>query len=178
MTEFKLWKTGFLVLGFWGLAFALINQPTLSPALSNNTTTVFPLYERVMEGLDGKNKSLASWRGKVIVANFWASWCGPCQYEIPRLKKWQQQFASRGLQVVGIGLDVPDKLRNVARSLGIDYPLLVMSLKTGRPVLAGLGNQEMIIPFTLIINRDGSIAYKHKGLIGQDEFDIMIAPLL
>ncbi|MCF6199746.1 MAG: TlpA family protein disulfide reductase [Hyphomicrobiaceae bacterium] len=159
------------------LSIALLTQP-VNQALSKETVGPFPFFEQQIDGLYGPQKSLSAWRGKVIVANFWASWCGPCQFEIPRFIKWQHQFQSKGLQIVGIGLDTPKKLKNVARSLGIDYPLLVMSLDDGRPILHQLGNDQMMIPFTLVINKDGTIAYKHKGLIGQDEFDIMIAPLL
>ena len=145
---------------------------------AKNVEASFRLYERMIDGLDGKKRNLSSWHGKIIIANFWASWCAPCQYEIPRFMKWQHKYGSKGLQVVGIGLDDVKKLKNVARSLSIDYPLLVMSLDKGRPLLNEFGNKEMIIPFTLVFNRDGTIAWKHKGLLGQDEFDIMIAPLL
>ncbi len=159
------------------LSLVLLTQPA-SRVVAKQQPASFPFFERVIDGLNGPQKSLSAWRGKVIVANFWASWCGPCQFEIPRFIKWQHQYQSKGLQIVGIGLDTPRKLKNVARSLGIDYPLLVMSLEEGRPVLERLGNTQMMIPFTLVISKDGMVAYKHKGLIGQDEFDIMIVPLL
>jgi len=159
------------------LCIALLAQP-VNQVLPKEKTGSFPFFEQQIDGLNGPKKSLSAWRGKVIVANFWASWCGPCQFEIPRFIKWQRQYQSKGLQIIGIGLDTPGKLKNVARSLGIDYPLLVMRLDDGRPILHQLGNDQMMIPFTLVINKDGSIAYIHKGLIGQDAFDIMIAPLL
>ncbi len=158
--------------------FILVVASPATQSIAQEKPSPFPFFEQKVEGLYGAAKSLSNWRGKVIVANFWASWCGPCQFEIPRFIKWQHQYQSKGLQIVGIGLDTPGKLKNVARSLGIDYPQLVMSLDDGRPILHQLGNDQMMIPFTLVINRNGTIAYKHKGLIGQDEFDIMIAPLL
>jgi len=156
---------------------ASLTTGSIASTNSGKATTP-PLYKMKIARLDGPRTSLAKWRGKVVVANFWASWCGPCQYEMPRFQKWQQQYAKKGLQIVGIGLDKPGKLKNVARSLSITYPLLVMPLEDGRPILAGLGNEEMLIPYTLIYNRDGSLAFRHKGLIGADEFDILIAPLL
>jgi thiol-disulfide isomerase/thioredoxin len=136
------------------------------------------LGERSLQGLAGGSRRLADWRGKVVIANFWASWCGPCQFEIPRLRDWQQRYGDKGLQVVGIGVDTPAKLGNVARSLDIDYPLLVLPPAEGRPLLARLGDAEMTIPFTVVIDRDGRIAYTHTGLIGDDEFEVAIAPLL
>ena len=165
------------LLGAIVLLAASIGQ-SHSPVFSKNVETSLKLYERMIDGLDGEKRQLATWRGKIIIANFWASWCGPCQYEIPRFIKWQHEYGAKGLQVVGIGLDDAKKLQNVARSLDIDYPLLVMTLDNGRSLLSRFGNKEMVIPFTLIFNRDGTIVYKHKGLMGQDEFDIMIAPLL
>ena len=140
--------------------------------------SAFPFFEQVIDGLDGDKKALSNWRGKVIIANFWASWCGPCQYEIPRFVNWSHKYKDKGLQVVGIGLDTPRKLKNVARSLGIDYPLLVMSLDAGRPILHRLGNDKMMIPFTIVIDKDGTIASRHAGIMGEDEFEIMVAPLL
>jgi thiol-disulfide isomerase/thioredoxin len=166
------------------LAVALLPAlaPRLSPTARADTAALsaqgVPLTERVFAGLDGREQRLAAWRGKIIIANFWASWCGPCQFEIPRLRRWQQRYAPQGLQVVGIGVDVDAKLSNVARSLEIDYPLLVLPPAEGRPLLASLGDSEMMIPFTVVIDREGRIAYTHKGLIGDDEFDIAIAPLL
>ncbi len=165
-------------LGVFLIAFLAATSSLVSLSLAKGKSPSQALYERMIDGLDGRPHSLKDWQGKVIIANFWASWCGPCQYEIPRFIKWQKQFADRGLQVVGIGLDDAKKLKNVKRSLDIDYPLLVMSLDKGRPILDKLGNREMIIPYTIIFDKDGSVAYRHKGLISQDEFDIMIAPLL
>ncbi len=147
-------------------------------ALAKNVDASTGFYQRMIDGLDGKKRNLASWRGKVIIANFWASWCGPCQYEIPRFINWQHKYADKGLQVVGIGLDEAQKLKNVARSLEIDYPLLFMSLDEGRPILDAFGDDKMIIPFTVIFNRDGTVAARHKGVMGEDEFEILIAPLL
>jgi thiol-disulfide isomerase/thioredoxin len=164
-------------LGTMVLLTALIGQ-SRSPVFPKNIEVSLKFYERMIDGLDDKQQKLSNWHGKIVVANFWASWCGPCQYEIPRFMKWQHEYGPKGLQIVGIGLDDTKKLQNVARSLDIDYPLLVMSLDKGRSLLSRFGNKEMIIPFTLIFNRDGTIVYKHKGLMGQDEFDIMIAPLL
>jgi len=133
-----------------------------------------------IDRLDGDRAgaSLKQWRGKVLVVNFWASWCGPCQYEIPRFKAWQGKYGADGLQIVGVGVDARNKLKNVARSLGVDYPLLIMPPAQSRPLLAALGDKQMIMPFTVIIDRSGKIAGRHKGLLGQDEFDIIIAPLL
>ncbi len=78
-----------------------------------------------LPGMDGKQHELAEWRNKVVLLNFWASWCSPCQTEIRDLVAFQTQYAAQGLQIVGIGLDDEKKLRNVQRSLGINYPVLV-----------------------------------------------------
>jgi len=137
------------------------------------------LLELPIARLDGGGKiQLSKWRGKVMIVNFWASWCGPCQYEIPHFRRWQNRFARQGLQIAGIGLDKPEKLKNTARSLSINYPLLIMPMNKGRTILHGLGNDEMKIPFSLIYDRDGSLAFAHKGIMGKDEFDLLVAPLL
>src|SRR5512143_4098296 len=66
--------------------------------------------------LDGKTRRLADWGGKVLLVNFWATWCAPCQAEIPSLMRYQEQYGPKGLQIVGVGLDEPIKLRNFRNS--------------------------------------------------------------
>ncbi len=130
-----------------------------------------------LPGMDGKQHSLGEWRNKVVLLNFWASWCSPCQSEMRDLVAYQAKYAAQGLQIVGIGLDDEKKLRNVQRSLEIDYPVLLDNTP-GNPVMAGFGNREGVVPFSVLIARDGNVVFRHTGLIDNEIFEEKVIPWL
>lgn len=128
--------------------------------------------------LDGQVRNLTEWgRGPAIV-NFWASWCAPCQYEIPDLVRYQARYRNDGLRVVGIGLDEARPLRNVARTLGINYPVLLGDPGRHGRLLMRLGNGRQIVPFTVVVDREGDVVYRHVGRFGDEEFETHVLPLL
>jgi thiol-disulfide isomerase/thioredoxin len=131
-----------------------------------------------LRGLDGVTHSLADWRGRVILLNFWASWCGPCLAEIPDLVSIQEQFGGQGLQVVGVGIDEARKLRNVVRTLEINYPVLVADPDAGEALMAPWGNRSGIVPYSIGINREGHVAFTHRGPIRGGELTELLRPLL
>ena len=148
---------------------------TTLPERTNNAWEMAPFRLR---DLRGELHSLSDWKGKVIMMNFWASWCSPCQYEIPEFVHYQQQYGKDGLQIIGIGVDEKRKLANVARSLEINYPVLVLEPSVSRQLMSKWGNDTGIIPYTVVIARDGRIKYIHRGQMGQEEFDTYVKPLL
>jgi peroxiredoxin len=131
----------------------------------------------VLPGMDGKPHELGEWHDKVVLLNFWASWCSPCQTEIRDLVAYQAQYAAQGLQIVGIGLDDEMKLRNVQRTLGINYPVLLAN-SPGNPLMTGFGNRDGIVPYSVLISREGRVVYTHTGLITQEIFAEQVIPWL
>jgi peroxiredoxin len=131
-----------------------------------------------LTGLDGVRHSLADWKGKVIMLNFWATWCSPCLYEIRDLVAFQERYNARGLQIIGLGLDDEKKLRNVQRTLEINYPVLVADPVENSGLMALWGNSTGVVPYTVVIGRDGRVAYAHLGLMNQEVFDEYVLPLL
>ncbi len=129
-------------------------------------------------GLDGNRHSLEEWRGKVIVLNFWATWCSPCLYEIPDFVAYQEKYRIRGLQIIGVGLDEEKKLRNVQRTFGINYPILFADPKNDSRLMAFWGNGSGVVPYSVVIDRDGRIAYTHLGQMSADTFNESVLPLL
>ena len=150
------------------LALAVLAQGALAAAPDAAT---MPDVARVLSlpGLDGTRHSRAEWRGKVILLNFWASWCGPCLTEIPDLVAAQEQYGPRGLVVVGVGLDEARKLGNVARSLEINYPVLVAGEDGAGPLMRPWGNRSGVIPYTVLMDRGGKVVYVHRGPLSRDE---------
>jgi peroxiredoxin len=129
-------------------------------------------------GLDGTMHSLADWKGKIVILNFWATWCSPCLSEIRDFVAWQDQYKTRGLQIVGVGLDEEKKLRNVQRTLEINYPVLIAEPKKSGTLMESWGNRTGIVPFSVVIDRNGRVIYTHHGQIERDFLDENILPLL
>jgi peroxiredoxin len=131
-----------------------------------------------LRGLDGVMHSLADWKGKVIMLNFWATWCAPCQAEIADFIALQEEYQADGLQIIGLGLDEEKKLRNVQRTLEINYPILIADPERNSKLMGQWGNSNGIVPYTVVIDRDGRIRYIHHGPLHRDTFDENIRPLL
>jgi thiol-disulfide isomerase/thioredoxin len=127
--------------------------------------------------LAGGRASLEQWRGKVLVVNFWASWCPPCREEIPGLIRMQQKFAANGVQVVGIAVDSVDKSRHAAGEMGITYPVLVAEVQI-IDVTRRLGNRAGGLPFTAVLDREGRLVATHLGLLTEAQLERLVRPLL
>src|ERR1700678_2403244 len=102
---------------------------------------------------------LSSYRGKVVLLNFWATWCGPCLTEMPTFAEWQKQYGSGNFQVIGISMDdtTPDVIATASR-LKLNYPVLMGDEYLGADYGGGLG-----LPVTFLIDRDGKIRGRYQG---------------
>ena len=131
-----------------------------------------------LKDMNGVDVKLASFKGKPIVLNFWATWCGPCRAEIPALVELQKQYAGEGKDVVilGISVDDPvDKLKPYAAQMKMNYPVLVGA---GRDDVQDAFGPLWGIPVTVFIDRDGRIAKKHSGIASKEQFEQEIKALL
>ncbi len=124
---------------------------------------------------NGAKVTLASLKGKVVLLNFWATWCGPCQVEIPWFVEFNKTYKARGLAIVGVSMD-EDGWKSVKPYLAakkIDYPIVVGT----EEVAKAYGGVDSL-PSTFIIDRDGKIAFSHSGLVGKDTYDTEIRSLI
>lgn len=131
-----------------------------------------------LDGLDGRRHRLDEWRGRVILLNFWASWCAPCQYEIRELIGYQSRLGDRGLQILGMGVDEARKLGNVARTLGINYPVLIADPEGSGRLMRQWGNRTGVVPYNVVIAPDGRIVYIRRGPLDRQAFETQVVPLL
>ncbi|MHB8623194.1 MAG: TlpA family protein disulfide reductase [Sulfuricaulis sp.] len=127
--------------------------------------------------LDGKPQSLNNWRGKVIVINFWATWCPPCREEIPLLVALQKKYSSGDLQIIGVAVDNKTAVMLYRQSAGINYPVLIGNDDT-MDLIAQYGNHTGSIPYSVIIDRSGSVVVRKLGAFSKLELNSLIAPLL
>ena len=117
---------------------------------------------------DGKTANTQEWQGKVLVVNFWASWCPPCVEEMPTLDKLQQEFLQQNVLFVGIGIDSPANIREFLGKTPVSYPIMIGGLQ-GSSLSKQMGNTQGALPYTVIINAKGKSSFGKLGKISEDE---------
>lgn len=127
--------------------------------------------------LSGASRALETWKGKVLLCNFWATWCAPCREEMPLLEEIHRKYGQQGLQIVGIGIDRADKIRQFAADFRISYPLLIAE-SGGIDLMRKLGNGEGALPYTVVLDRRGTIAYRRLGILRREKLEPTLAGLL
>ena len=132
----------------------------------------------IFNDLDGQTHNLYDWHGKVMLLNFWATWCRACRIEIPELIEYQLHYADKGLQVIGVGIDEVSKLRKYVHAVGINYPNLQTDPAPLYPLFKQWGNPHGLVPFTVIVDRDGYVVFKHQGIFSKKTFASIVEPLL
>ena len=126
-----------------------------------------------LSDIHGRSVSLSEYRGKVVILDFWATWCPPCKKEIPDFIALQNQYAMQGLQVIGIGLDEPSKVASFVKQYGINYPVVV-----GDDAVANLYGGVTGIPTTFIIDKQGKIGKRFEGFTERSVFEAELKKLL
>ena len=172
------------------LALALLTLPS-APGF---TISSFPLFggevaaasceadakpaplDYILKDMNGDDVDLATFKGNVILLNFWATWCGPCKIEIPWFVEFQETYGEQGLVVLGLSVDdTPEQMRPFIAEYQVNYPMLV-----------GLGREDFQeaygpvwgLPITFMIDREGTLCRKHIGIATKEEFEKDLADLL
>ena len=148
-----------------------------SPQAKPNQESQNQLPEFSLSGLDGKQHSIKEWQGKVLVINFWATWCPPCLKEMPEFEAVHGEYAKKGLQVIGIALDDAEPVKEFIASKKITYPIL-LGEDTGMKIAHDLGNIVNTVPFTVIVNKKGEIVKREMGALSRADLLEIAAPLL
>lgn len=177
----------------YGMAFADMNGdgwPDIVAARSDAPngiwfSTAFSSHEKAQKHKRGQNKELrdlngrtlrlSDYKGKVVLINFWATWCPPCRAEMPDLVRLQREHAKDGLQIIGITYPPEQKarVRRFASRLKVNYPIVL-----GTRELKSRFSSDETLPLTVVINRDGKVSDIIGGILLREEFDEKIKPLL
>jgi cytochrome c biogenesis protein CcmG, thiol:disulfide interchange protein DsbE len=149
----------------WPVLTVGIAAYALGPLLSNQFGSVKPVTDRTaavdftLSTLEGESWSLADQRGKVVLVNFWATWCPPCRMETPDLVATHGKYENRGFTVVGVTLDeTPDEdVPPFVERYGMQYPILLPSAEVGGNITS--------LPTSLLIDRNGRVAKTYRGIV-------------
>jgi thiol-disulfide isomerase/thioredoxin len=165
-----------LVLGGVG-AVAGIAGAIVGPLLLQTGGVAAELLATPLPDLSGRPRRLAEWQGKVVLCNFWATWCAPCRKEIPMLVSLRNEYASQGFEVVGIAVDNAAKVREFSSKYSISYPILIAEA-SGLDLIRALGNTAGALPFTVMLDRNGAIHSRKLGILHKDKIEPQIKALL
>ena len=162
----------FLAGAIFALAFTSFRPLFRAPEAKALDASRAPSWE--LKDPDGKSVSSSDFDGKVVLLNFWATWCPPCREEIPSLVELQKKYGGQGLVVVGVSLDehrLP-KVRRFIEEMGINYPIVLGNVM----MMQDFGGSG--VPTTFVIDRSGKIVAKHSGFTSKETFEKELMPLL
>jgi thiol-disulfide isomerase/thioredoxin len=164
-----------LLLAAAGISAAAAGGLAGALALQSRSGAAELLGARYLD-LEGQSRRLLDWRGKVLLCNFWATWCAPCREEVPLLVSAKQQWAGQGLEVVGIAIDNRNNVREFSTNYEINYPLLIADA-TAIEVLRKLGNRGGGLPYTVVLDAAGAITHRHLGPFSAADLRRVLASL-
>jgi thiol-disulfide isomerase/thioredoxin len=145
------------------------------PAVSETVTARF--FDFVASDTDGKPVSLSSLRGKPLLVNFWARWCGPCRKEIPDLVAIDAKHRDQGIVIVGLAVEESqyrEAVRDFASAYEVNYRVLLTGTGAGVELMQALGNDKSGLPFTVLIDRHGRLVTKKLGAMSLVEMDAAV----
>jgi len=148
-------------------------KPQAPPAIAFQDT----LAKASFTDLAGQTQPLDQWRGKVLVVNFWATWCPPCLKEIPEFIRMQNRYREHGVQFVGVAIDQANQVAPFAEKMGFNYPVLLGALDAVE-LLRTLGNPHGGLPFTVVFDRSGTLAAAELGVVDEAKLSRVVDPLL
>ena len=159
-----------------GLGLGLWQRNEDSPP-SAAPDAVLRLFAQTLQDTRTTPQPLAQWKGQVLVANFWATWCPPCREEMPSFSRLAEEFSGKGVQFAGIAVDSLGSVQEFSRDNPVRYPLLIAD---GGAIAAmrALGNPSGALPFTVVIDRQGTLREVRLGMIPEAQMRRILSDLV
>ena len=163
MKNIILFTVAIVVAGSSGYALQkFLSQSQPQKQTGTNTALGQQRPEFAALDVDGEMRNIKEWDGKLVLLNFWATWCPPCKREIPDFIALQNEYGDQGFQIIGIAIDDEDAVRKYMKEIGMNYPSLVVQ-DEGVMLAKRYGNEIGALPYSVLINRDGEISYTIRG---------------
>lgn len=152
-----------LAAGIWLARSHYTPRAPDAPALETHWQLAYP-------DLQGQPQALDQWRGKVLVLNFWASWCAPCREEMPDFDLLRRERRAQGIEIVGIAVDTPANVLAFVQKQPVSYPILIGE-GAAHALARRLGNTSGALPYTIVFDRDGKVLLRHLGRLSRARLD-------
>ncbi len=153
-----------------GTAMWLGSRPPAGPRVDPAAISPAALFAATFSDTHGGPVSLGRFQGKILVVNFWATWCAPCREEMPAFNRLHARWAGRGVQFIGLSNEGPEPVVRFGRDLGIGYPLWVGGDAIGE-LARRLGNHLGVLPFTVLIDPHGNILERKVGPYSEQDLE-------
>lgn len=165
-----------LGLGFAIYYFALNPQSPLKKTSPPSVSTA-AFFNSQLVNENGLSQNLMQYKGKIVVLNFWATWCPPCREEMPELSALHNEYKAKNVVVLGLAVDELSLVKEFATSTPVSYPLLVAE-DEGMQLASDFGNNQGVLPYTVIIDQDGRVLNSYFGRISKTLLSDALKPLI
>ena len=160
-------------------AFIDRENQNLTPELPESTVSIVGQQrpDFGLKDIEGQMRKISEWDGKVLLVNFWATWCPPCKKEIPAFMELQNEYGDQGFQVIGIAIDEEEAVKDYVDTIGINYPVMAAEL-AAMEVSRWYGNRLNALPYSAFVGRDGIVSFTKPGELTRQQVEDIIKPLL
>ena len=161
----------------WFLFHQTLEKKPATESITKVEATSNLLANISFPDVQGRSQAFKQWQGKVLVLNFWATWCPPCREEMPELSAMQDQYKNQNLVIIGLSTDDLDKTKEFIKTAPVSYPILAGDM-AAMNLAESLGNNRGILPYTVIIDTKGKLIKTFFGRVNQALLEKEIIPLL
>ncbi len=151
--------------------------PPVMPKAATSNVIGMKRPEFKLFDLEDKLRNVNEWDGKVLLINFWATWCPPCKKEMPAFMQLREQYNKQGFEILGVALDDKESVQDFVDTLGVEYPIMIAQQK-GIELSSQYGNRIGALPFSVFVDRDGKIKATHAGELSKQQVEKVITHLL